>query len=155
MTHIRRIATSHWKSAAAAALFFALPATAQASREMCPTIEDHRVFDAFTQKIAQAGTTEEAQALALSKIDLGRRAIDRASHILPGRGAGLAEASAKLDRLEAGVRAGQSPAQVAAPFQNLAATGDGCNYTTTEIVVTVIGFVLGILPGILFLILFC
>ena len=31
----------------------------------------------------------------------------------------------------------------------------GCDYTTTEIIVIVIGFVLGIIPGIIFLFLFC
>jgi hypothetical protein len=33
--------------------------------------------------------------------------------------------------------------------------GGGCSYDTVEIVVIVIGFILGIIPGIIFLFLFC
>ena len=33
--------------------------------------------------------------------------------------------------------------------------GGGCNYTTGEVIIIVIGFVLGIIPGIIFLFVFC
>jgi hypothetical protein len=113
------------------------------------------VLSGFSARLASSGTTEEARDRALAKIRLGHKAIDKAARILPGEVAGIAEATARLDALEAGVRAADTPAGVAAEFDRLGANAVSCDYTTVEVVVIVIGFVLGIIPGILFLILFC
>ena len=91
----------------------------------------------------------------LSTLRLGRVAIGRAKRILPGEAEGLAEGEARLLDLETAVRAGRTPAEVAAPFQRFASMNGRCAYTPIEIVVIVIGFVLGIIPGIIFLFVFC
>ncbi len=140
-------------SALLLALTVATPAFA--ADDSCPSDGERATLRHFSQRLANAGTTDEAKELALSKIELGHKAIDKAAKFLPDDGAGLAEAEARLDTLEAGVVAAESQAQVAAQFDRIGAVGGGCDYSTTEIVVIVIGFVLGIIPGIIFLFLFC
>ena len=95
--------------------------------------------------------------MALRQTRLGHEAIRRASRVLP-KDAGIADALGRLDAFDAGVAASTSQQEVAGQFDALLlqnAAGGSCDYTTTEIVVTIIGFVLGIIPGILFLFLFC
>ncbi|MEQ1564463.1 MAG: hypothetical protein ABMA64_02410 [Myxococcota bacterium] len=121
----------------------------------CPTEAQRGVVDAFARRLEGAGTADEAQREALAKIDLGRRAIDAASKVVRDED-GIATAAARLDGLERAVREADSPAAVGAAFHRL---NDNqvmdCHYDTVEVAIIVIGFILGILPGILFLILFC
>jgi hypothetical protein len=137
----------------ALALTAATPAFAAPGTDTCPSDGERAELQAFTDRLAAAGTADEAKDLALDKIRLGQKSIHRAEKLVGDR-AGLAEAQAKLDALEAQVRAADTQAEVASAFGGLDQSA-GCDYTTTEIVVIVIGFVLGIIPGIIFLFLFC
>jgi hypothetical protein len=120
----------------------------------CPTEEQRAVFQQFQDKLSRAETPEEARELALSKIRLGHKAVRQASKLVSDE-EGIATAEARLDALEQGILAAQTQDEVAAQFGNLDAQAANCHYDTMEIVVIVVGFVLGIIPGILFLVLFC
>jgi hypothetical protein len=120
----------------------------------CPTEAQRTVFREFRDRLSGADSTEEAQRMALSKIRLGHKAIEQASKVVSDE-EGIARAEARLYELEQGILASQTPIEVASQFDRLDAQALDCHYDTVEVVVIVIGFVLGILPGILFLILFC
>jgi hypothetical protein len=133
----------------------AVPASAMAQPLQCPTEQDHATFGAFRDRIANAPTPEAARALAHDQTRLGHRAIEKASKMFPGN-AELATADAKLAAFESGVDASATQGEVAAQVDKLMDTQAlDCQYTTVEVVIIVIGFLLGILPGILFLFLFC
>ena len=129
-----------------------------ASSFMCPTGAQRANLGAFRDRIAAAKTPEAAKEMAYTETRLGHQAIARAAHVLP-HSADLADAEARLDTFDAGVGASTSQAQVAGQLDSLMATqamdGGHCEYTPSEVVIIVIGFLLGILPGILFLFLFC
>lgn len=135
-------------------LWAADPALAS-NRGMCPNEHERSVLTRFGDRIAAADSAEEAQDLALSKLRVAHVALDRARSVLPGESEALADAELRLIALEDAVLAGTTPAEVAAPFEQMAALDGRCDYTTVEIVVIVVGFVLGILPGVIFLFLFC
>jgi hypothetical protein len=123
----------------------------------CPCEADQARFDAFAQKLADAPTLDDAQDMALDKVALSRKAIKLADKQLHGDPA-IAEASAKLDAFDAQVRSAGSQEQVSVAFAQLAPSqrvAGGCDYTTGEVVLIVIGFILGIIPGIIFLFLLC
>ena len=113
-------------------------------------------FDAFTQKLANAPTLDDAQDKALDKIDLTRKVVR-----LGGKQAGgdpaIAEANQKLDALEARVRSSTSQNQVSLAFSQLAQDRmqASCSYTTVEILLIILGFLIFIIPGIILLILLC
>lgn len=138
--------------------FLSMAATpAQAATAECPSAEDRAQLGALRDRIAGADTTDEARELALDQTRLGHEAIDRARQIFPAD-ADIAQADARLTAFEEGLAAATSPAEVADQLDTLGQTGataGRCDYTNGEIVVIIIGFVLGILPGILFLFLFC
>lgn len=139
------------------ALLSTASSTAQAATAECPSAEHHAQLTALRDRIAGAESTEEAQELALDQTRLGHEAIDRARQLFPAD-ADIAEADARLTAFEEGIAAATSPAQVADQLDTLdqtGATAGRCDYTNGEIVVIIIGFLLGILPGILFLFLFC
>jgi hypothetical protein len=120
----------------------------------CPTAEQRALFQDFQDRLSKAETPEEARREALSKIRLGHKAIRKASRLVSDK-QGIARAQSRLDELERGVLAARTQEEVAAQFGQLDAQAVNCHYDTVEIVVIVVGFVLGILPGLLFLILFC
>ncbi|MDP3939954.1 MAG: hypothetical protein Q8R92_17690 [Deltaproteobacteria bacterium] len=121
-------------------------------------------------RIAAAGSVDEARELSLDQTGLARKALSRAKWVVPFNGA-IKQASGKLDAYEVQVQAAQSPEEVAAAFGGLVrlASADdlkvvdahlfekrsGCDYTTGEIIIIVIGFLLGIIPGFIFLAVFC
>jgi hypothetical protein len=129
------------------------PLSALAARPTCPTPAHEARLHAFGAELAGAESPEAAKEMALAKIALGHQAIDRVARVLPND-EGIADAEARLDAFEAGVLAADSQREVAAQFDQLALLGS-CQYDTVEIAIIVIGFILGILPGILFLFLFC
>ena len=113
-------------------------------------------FDAFAQKLADAPTLDDAQDKALSKIALVRKAVaigDKQFHGDPA----IAEATEKVDALEARVRSAENQQQVSLAFSQLAQDRMkvGCDYTTTEILLIIIGLLLFVIPGIIMLFLFC
>jgi hypothetical protein len=120
----------------------------------CPTDSQRLVFREFQDRLSSADSTEEAQELALSKVRLGHKAVRQASKLVSDQD-GIDRAEARLVELEEGILASQTPIEVASQFERLDAQALNCHYDTVEVVVIVIGFVLGILPGILFLVLFC
>ena len=130
---------------------------AQASTGMCPTDADRSQLLAFRDRIAAAKTPQDAKEMAYKQTRLGHAAIRRAAEALPGDD-GIAEADARLATFDAGVAGASTQAEVAAQFDTLMQTQaqeHRCDYTPSEVAIIVIGFLLGILPGILFLFLFC
>ena len=112
------------------------------------------------EEIASAGTLARAQALATPPLQLARQALVRARWLAPDS-AGLAAKEEQLREGERAVAAASTPAAVAGAF-SLAVAGSplpeaafGCAYSTGEIIAIVIGFILGILPGIILLIILC
>jgi hypothetical protein len=131
------------------------PVSAFASEDrQCPNAEQRALFQDFQDRLSRAKSPEAARREALSKIRLGHKAIRQASRLVSDE-QGIAEAQSRLDKLEQGVLAARTQEEVAAQFGQLGAQAMNCHYDTVEIVIIVVGFVLGILPGLLFLILFC
>jgi hypothetical protein len=125
----------------------------------CPCDAEQARLEAFADKVAQAPTLAEAQDMALDKVALSRKAIRIADKQLGGDPA-IAEATARLDAFDAQVRAATDQEQVSAAVGGLVRHPGGqvqgrCSYTAGEVVIIVIGFLLGIIPGIIFLFLLC
>jgi hypothetical protein len=122
---------------------------------------------AFRDRLAAAPTPEAARALALSQTRLAHKALSRAKWILPFSPT-VREANKKLEAYEARIRDARTQADVAAEFGGLmrvASAGDpkivdakveaNCHYTTVEIVIIIIGFMMFIYPGFIFMALLC
>ena len=135
----------------------------------CNCDEERTELMALRDRIADAPSVEASRDLALEQTDLARKALSRAKWVIPFNGA-LGQASEKLDAYEVRVKGAGSQEEVAAAFGDLVrlASADdlqvtdagffdkpGCNYTTGEIVVIVIGFLLAIIPGFIFMAIFC
>jgi hypothetical protein len=128
--------------------------SALAGQTQCPTESDRHGLSLFRDRIERAPTPEKAKKLALSKLKLGHQAIDVASRTV-GDAAALSDAEAKLDALETAVHASETQDQVSAAFGGLDKLGSGCDYGKGEIAIIVVGFILGIIPGIILLFVFC
>jgi hypothetical protein len=113
-------------------------------------------FDAFAQKLADAPTLDAAQDMALDKVALTHKVVRLADKQLDGNPA-IAEATQKLDALDAQVRAAENQQQVSLAFSQLSQDRmkAGCSYTTPEILLIVIGFLIFVIPGIILLLLLC
>ena len=133
----------------------------------CTPDEGRAELTGLRDRIASAPDLEASRVLALEQTNLARKALSRAKWIIPFNGA-LGEASEKLDAYEIRVAAAGSSEEVAAAFGNLVrlASADeltivdadvkaDCEYTTGEIVIIVIGFLLAIIPGIIFMAILC
>lgn len=116
------------------------------------------------EAIAAAPTAEDARALAAPPLSLAASALARASSLLPGSKA-LEASQRRLETGEQLVASAGSPAAVASAF-GVAVSGKpvladvevdppSCHYTTLEIVAIVLGFILGIIPGLILLVLLC
>ena len=133
----------------------ATPALASQPR-MCPTDADRATLHAFADRLARADDVTEAKDMAMKKLNLGHKALD-AAEALTSDSAGLAEARAKFDAFEQTVVSASTTEEVASAFDNLALQNQtmACDYTTVELVLIVLGFIFFIIPGIIFLIIFC
>jgi hypothetical protein len=144
-----------------------LPVAMDIATHGCACAGHEAAVLAFRDRLAAAPTPEAARALALSQTRLAHKALSRAKWIVPFS-ATVREANKKLEAYEARIRDARTQADVAAEFGGLvrvASAGDpkivdakmraNCDYTTTEIVIIIIGFLLGIIPGIIFLFLLC
>ncbi len=121
----------------------------------CPTPEQRTRLTAFVQRVSEAETTEEAQRKALRKLRRSRRAVTRARKLAPGD-AELAEVEQELTTMSAHVDAAPTPRAVGEALAPLAQpTAIGCSFSTGEVIAIVLGFVLGIIPGVILLILLC
>jgi hypothetical protein len=123
---------------------------------MCPTDSDRATLHAFAEKLAHADDVGEAKDMAMKKLRLGHKALDAAEALAPDLQE-MADARAKFDAFESTVVAASTTEEVASAFDNLAQQNQtmACDYTTAELIIIVIGFLFFILPGILFLIIFC
>jgi hypothetical protein len=110
---------------------------------------------AFHARIEAAPDVQAARGLARPPLELAREALARAQR-LPG-GAALVATERRLVAGELAIAAAATPPAVASAFS--AAVGPpaaaGCSYTTLEIVAIVLGFILGIIPGVILLVLLC
>jgi hypothetical protein len=119
------------------------------------------------EQIALATTVEDARELASASTRQARAALERARAIdFFGQ---TEELGATVDRLAAyedRVALAPTPQAVAAEFDTLLAKpgavhadvevdGPDCNYSTGEIIATVLGFIFGIIPGLILLVLLC
>jgi len=122
----------------------------------CPCEAERARLDAFAEKLADAPTLDAAQDKALGKIALARKAVTIADKQFHGDPA-IAEATEKLDGLDARVRSAENQQQVSLAFSQLAEDRMkvGCEYTTVEILLIIIGFLIFIIPGIILLFLLC
>jgi hypothetical protein len=133
-----------------------LVAAQLANASPCLCEAERARFDAFAQKLADAPTLDDAQDKALSKIALTRKVVALADKQVHGDPA-IAEATQKLDALDAQVRAATSQQGVSLVFSQLAQDhmAVSCSYTTTEILLIILGFIFFLIPGIIMLFLFC
>jgi hypothetical protein len=133
----------------------ATPAFA-AQPSMCPTDGDRATLHAFAEKLARAHDVDEAKDMAMKKLRFGDKALD-AAESLTSDSEGLAEARAKFEAFEGTVLAASTTEEVAGAFDSLAVQNQtmACDYTTVELVLIVLGFLFFIIPGIIFLIIFC
>jgi hypothetical protein len=143
------------------------------------------VLRSYRGRILAASTVDEARALVLSQTRLAHAALNTASWVLPFSDSvrEAKEKIETLERRvyaantqtevaddfsdllapagRDGVVAGATSRMVLAEVdlnQSAVRTGKGgggCDYTTGEIVIIVLGFLLFIIPGIIFLIIFC
>ncbi|TNE92752.1 MAG: hypothetical protein EP330_00620 [Deltaproteobacteria bacterium] len=122
----------------------------------CPTDEHRAELSSFEKRLLGADDVDDARHMALSKVDKSRKAIDRAAYLVPGDRELIAHQEA-LDAFAGDIEHAQTKEEVAKGFSDLRAkhAGSSCYYSTGEIIATVLGFVLGILPGIILLILLC
>src|SRR5204862_536286 len=122
----------------------------------CPCDAERARLELFAQKLAEAPTLDDAQDKALDKIALTRKVVALADKQVHGDPA-IAEATQKLDALDARVRAAGSQQQVSLAFSQLAEDRmqASCSYTGVEILLIIIGFIFFIIPGIILLFLFC
>ena len=122
----------------------------------CPCDAERARLDAFAQKLADAPTLDDAQDKALGKLALAHKAVSIADKQFHGDPA-IAEATEKLDALDTRVRSAESQQQVSLVFSQLAQDRmqASCSYTTVEILLIVLGFIIFIIPGIILLILLC
>jgi hypothetical protein len=143
------------------------------------------VLRSYRERILNASTVDDARSLVLSQTRLAHAALDTASWVLPfsdsvrqarekiesleGRvyaANSPTEVAADFSEFLApndndGALAGATANMVLADV-NLDKTvvrtgsgGGGCDYTTGEVVIIVLGFIFFIIPGIIFLIIFC
>ena len=122
----------------------------------CPCDAERARLEVFAEKLADAPTLDDAQDKALGKLALARKAVTIADKQFHGDPA-IAEATEKLDALDARVHSATSQQQVSLVFSQLAQDRmkASCSYTTVEILLIVLGFIIFIIPGIILLILLC
>lgn len=121
----------------------------------CPDQAQRTVLLEFRDELAAAATPEEARERALGPVRVAQAATDRVGRLFPHH-AEVEAAGAQLAGLEQRISAAPDQAAVAAEVDQIASNAAlNCDYTNVEVVIIVVGFILGILPGILFLFLFC
>lgn len=139
----------------AALLMFSGLARAQPTE--CVSESQRGRLSEFRDHVAAAATPAEAKEMVLRQARFGHVALEQAARMAPEQ-VDIQEAQARLSSFEAGVAAATTQGEVAEQLDGVVAAeaeSGGCVYTPVEIIVIVIGFILGILPGILFLFLFC
>lgn len=150
---------ARWLALLTALFLFAAPAAASsapgahAPSGQCLTVDQTAQLTAFQTRLAAAGSTADAAALAHRRLAQAERVLGDARGLAP-RNAGLLEGQARIDALQAAVDGAESPEAIANLF-GARHTALKCDMNTGEIVATVLGFILGIIPGIILMILLC
>lgn len=143
--------------AAAAAL---LAAPARANEASCAPQQARLEASTWVTRIATAPSLDEARDLALQPTRGAHVALRQAQLVAPWSDS-LAQADDELVAYEGritGAASAQAVADEAAQLVNGGIHADvdgGCSFSTGEVIATVIGFILGILPGIILMILLC
>ena len=117
--------------------------------------------------IAQAGSVNEARALALAPTADAIDALSNARSIMPFN-EDLRLAETRLADARSRIESADTPDQVADEFSGMMLAGldndraaslkvgkVGCSYSTGETIAIVIGLILGIIPGLILLVLLC
>lgn len=106
--------------------------------------------------VESAATVDEARQIATADSRLAYDVLARAQRVAPWSD-GLAIASARLDRFHAGIDAAGTRTAIADSVRGFMSTPQvaACDYTGGEVIAIVLGFVLGIIPGLILLVLLC
>lgn len=112
--------------------------------------------DALEARILDASTLDEARLIATRDTQLAYRVLKRARVLAPSA-ASLRAAAARLDDYHGIVGRASSRAEIATSFHHLTSprTAADCDYSTGEMIAIVLGFILGIIPGLILLVLLC
>lgn len=139
------------------ALTLAPAAQASPAKAQCMTETQRVELSRFQKKLEKADSLEKAQRMADRKLRRAEGILTKARGMAPND-VGIEEGMQRASDMHIRVDDAQSPAEVAAAFDVSSAapaTGVDCQLTTGETIATVLGFILGILPGIILLILLC
>jgi hypothetical protein len=139
---------------------------AWAAEGICAAAETRSEARAWVERVAGAPNVDEARRLATEPMRGAHFALSQARVVAPWTRS-LADADVALDGYEARVAQAATPADVAQELATLVSVGNlpggtpadlgdgGCDYSTGEVIATVLGFILGIIPGIILLFLLC
>lgn len=135
------------------------PALGSQTTEVC-RFEPSRAASeiaALADRIRAARTLEEARQIAMSDSSLARGALRRARFFAPNSPS-ISRASARIDDFHAAIAAAGTRGEMTRALDRLTPAprvAADCDFTTGELIAIVLGFVLGIIPGIILLILLC
>lgn len=130
---------------------------AKATKAQCMTETQRAELSRFQKRLEKQDSLEDAQRIADRKLRRAEGVLTKAKGLAPND-MGIEEGMQRAEDMHIRVDAAQTPAEVAAAFDVPAAApaaGFDCDLTTGETIATVLGFILGILPGIILLILLC
>lgn len=129
----------------------------------CGCAAGHPEVEALALRIASSANVEEARELALEDTWLAQSALRRARWLAPGSDS-IRAAGDRLDGYETRVMAAADPEEVAQQFASLMHNNNvdvdldtpaKCHYTTGDIIVIILGLLLGIIPGLILLVVLC
>lgn len=137
------------------------PAPAASAKSSCVVcgwqVDDSELLE-LEQRILEADSLERARQLATRDSRMAQDVLRRARWMAPGSES-LGRASRQLTAFHSEVDRASSRPAIVGSLRSLVASGpdvdSGCDYTTGEIVAIVLGFILGIIPGLILLVLLC
>ena len=115
-------------------------------------------LDALEARILEAETLPAAREIATVDSRQAYAVLSELRRMAP-EGGSLARAGERLERYHARVQQARSRSEIVRGLREVTFTSpsmdDGCDYTGAEIVAIVLGFILGIIPGLILLVLLC
>lgn len=115
-------------------------------------------LDALEQRILDARSLDLAREIATTDTRLAQDVLGRARWLAPG-GTSLMRASERLERYHDQVARASSRSDIVQGLRDITSGSpsidSGCDYTGLEIFAIVLGFILGIIPGLILLVLLC
>ena len=114
-------------------------------------------LDALVDRIYAAESIEEARQIATNDTKLAYDVLERARFFAPGNET-LQVASLRLDHYHASIAQASTSHEIVASLGSLTTSADvdlACDYTTAEVLIILLGLLLGIIPGLILLILLC